>query len=500
MDNDKEIENKEPKLANAQFTIWDMYYPQGYMRNLGVWSPEEYDKLDENPKTYHKLVKQCKFYYKKDPIGGTIINKLVELGITELIFDKGKLSENEFRVFDGMRKKIKKFIEACALEYLLSGLVVPEIKYTATPKTVLQRLGIKKYTTLALPNTMWLRDPATMKINSSMVLDDPSYYVILPEELVFFIQNKGQYPDGNKDLDLYQKLLQEYPEFVSLVIQGNKEVLLDNPLVIRRKVLSDSPYPIPYLAGAVEAMRHKRNLRRMDYSLASRVITAIQLFKLGNDEYPVTDQGEFDALEAQIKNRGMAGRDVERIFQLFANHTLEISWVLPPVDVLLDDTKYTAVNQDIFFSLGFPRILTTGETERSNSSQPELATMSPVKTMENMQEDLLEIVENILDSIAELNDFRDKPTFRFASINLREFKDFAAAMKDLYDTANISRTSYAKLFGYNWDDEVTLRADEDKKMKELEVGEFAPRPFSPSPTNKEAIPTEKPKEQNPPTE
>ena len=54
---------------------------------------------------------------------------------------------------------------------------------------------------------------------------------------------------------------------------------------------------------ALEPLKHKRNIRRMDYSIASRVISAIQLIKLGNDDFPVTEDDEdaFKAGKASLK-------------------------------------------------------------------------------------------------------------------------------------------------------------------------------------------------------
>jgi hypothetical protein len=478
--------NKERKLAKAQYSFWDLGY--GNNKIAGNWSPSDIDKLESlNIKEYHKIIDQCRFYYRKDPIAGTVLNKMIEIGVTELVFDQGTLSQNEFRIFDGMRAKIQDFIESCGLEYLISGLVIPEVKYVSYTKKQLNELGIKKYTSLTLPDTMWLRDPKTIKINSTMIADKPSYYVILPEEIIFFIMNDGVYPDGNEDKELYAKLLELYPEFVLQVKNGNKEILLDNELVIRRKVLTDSPYPTPYLLNAIEALKHKRNLRRMDYSIAARVISAIQLIKVGSDEFPVTEDEEdaFTAIKNQMTWKNTSNRDIERIFQLFVNHTVSVEWVSPPVDVLLDESKYKEVNQDIFFALGFPRILTTGETERTQTSDPEFASLSPVKTMEDMQRQLLPIANWILQDIADSNGLKDYPKPRFSAISLHSFRNFVEAMGALYNSGNISRTSYDEAFGYNWEEEMSKKEEEEKLIKKLDLPEFSPQPYSPQPQNKQ---------------
>ena len=472
-------ENNKIKLADAMAGISQIYGGYSFLSDGSIWSPADIDKMEIlDIKKYHDIVNQCRYYYKRDPIAGTVINKLVDIGITELIFDRGSMPVNEFRVFEGIKDSLQEFIENCGLEYLISGLVVPEVKYAAATKEMLMEMGVKKYSSLIVPFSMWLRDPTTIKINSSMVMDEPSYFVVLPEELVFFITNKGKYPDGTEDKQLFSELLIHYPEFIEQVLKGNKEILLENNKIQRRRVLPDSPYPIPYLYNSLEALKHKRNLRRMDYAIASRVIGAIQLFKLGNDTYPVTESetdeigtSPFQAIKNQMVHSNYLKRDVDRVFQLFANHTLTIEWVYPPMDALLNERKYAEVNEDIFFGLGFPRILTTGETLRTQSSNPEFAVLSPVKTMENMQRALIRIIRKIVREICVANGFKSVPTVRFDKINLNSYTNFVEAMQFLYKTGNISRTSLAKEFGYSFEDEMRLKTLEDDMLNESNIQE-----------------------------
>lgn len=454
------------KLATSSYSFMQTYDGETY------WSPDDIDKLDiVGINEFKKIIADCRFFYRRDPIGSTVINKMIEIGITDIKFDQGKLSDNEFRIFLGLSDKLKAFMEECALEYLISGLVVPEIKYQPASKDYLQDLGVKKYETLSLPVSMWLRDPTTIKIKTSILSDDPSYFVVIPDDMVFFIQNKGKYPDGTKDIALYNKLATLYPEIIEQVNNNNKEILLENDKIIRRKVITGSPYPTPYLYPALEALKHKRNIRRMDYSIASRAIEAIQLIQLGNDTFPVVEgeEGVFNDIRDQMSYRGSYGRYKERIFQLFANHTLKISWVYPDMSALLNERKYAEVNQDIFFALGFPRILTTGETERTQTSNAEFATLSPEKSMENMQSKVLSILKKIVKEISISNGFKDVPKVNFTEISLHSIADFVSMM-DAMRTANvISDSSFAEAFGYNYEEEMKKKKKDESLSKSLGV-------------------------------
>jgi len=467
------------KLAKAAFISSPTRY-------VNIWSPADIDKLEiVDHKNFKKVVNDCRFFYERDPIASTVINKTVDIGITEIILEKNNLSENEFRAFLGLQPFLQEFAENCALEYLLSGLVIPEVSYSAVSKEQLELMGVKKYSTLTLPTSMFLRDPTTIKINSTFMTDKPSYYVIIPEDLIIFIKNKGKYPDGTKDENLYIQLKTLFPEFVAQVESGVKEVLLENDNIIRRKVTTKSPYPVPYLFASLEALKHKRNLRRMDYSISSRVITAIQLFQLGSDEYPITedDSTAFDDLKDQMSWRQSGGRDLEKIFQLFANHTLKITWVYPDVAALLNEKKYIEVNQDIFFAMGFPRILTVGENERTQSSDPEFASVSAVKSMESMQRQIYKIINNIVIETGKKNGFKSTPSVRFAKINLVAFADFISSMKYLYDTGNISRTTLDGAFGYVLNEELEKRKAETEKLEKLGLNPFEAQPFTSPDTN-----------------
>lgn len=465
------------KLAKAQVN------PFSYSTNSNPWSG--IDKLELGEKEYKQIVDSCRFFYRKDPIASSTINKLVEIGINDLLLSKNKLSDNEFRIFTSIKPMLIEFAEQMALEYLVSGLVVPEITYTRVTKDKLEELGIKKYESLILPTSMWIRNPDTIKIKPTILSSEPTYVYKIPSDVVYFVQNNGKYPDGTEDPDLWNELKTYYGDFITAVKKGKREFVLDNDLIFRRKPTSNDPYPIPYLFPALENLRHKRNLRRMDYSIAARVISAIQLFKLGDKDYPVTEdnaQEQFDAIRQQIYYRESPNLDIERIFQLFANHTLTIEWVYPDTQALLNEQKYESINQDIIYALGFPSILITGESKRTGSSDPQYAMMSPAKTMENFRTKILTVIKSVIHQIAIKNNLKSEPITKFKPLRLFDYATLAKSLADLYNSGNLSRTTYSEEFGYDWVDETDHREEEQKVLMDKQLGEFAPKPFSNQPT------------------
>jgi hypothetical protein len=450
------------------------------------WIPENVDKLEKikDNTDWCKIVERCRYFYKRDPFASTVINKIVDISVNDLTLREKSSRKSLKTIFNATKPAVLAFLRNAALEYLISGLVIPEVEFAMADKTELERLGIKRFEELLLPSSMWLRDPTLMKIKSPLIGGKVSYFMKIPEEVKIFILNEGKYGDGTEDKELYAKLVKEMPEFIAAVKAGKLEVLLDNPLVLRYRTITGSPYPIPYLMSSIESLEHKRNLRRMDYSIASRVITAILLVKLGSDEFPLTEDNE-DQLEKlkqeMLWRESKTQRDVEKVFQLFGNHTLTVEWVFPEVSALLDEAKYKNINSDIAVGLGFPRIMVTGETEKSFTSDPDIATVSPLHTMRRIQEALIPIASEIFEVIAKENGFSGDITVKFRPINMMSVTTFVQGLASVYSSGNLSREEYTAAFGYDFYEEMDKRVVENEKLKELDLEEFAPVPFSPKP-------------------
>ena len=410
---------------------------------------------------------------------------MIDIGITPVRFRQGKMGDNKFRIFEANIDLLTDYAEQCALEYLVTGMVVPEYQFEKLSKQQLEVLGIKKYTSLSLPTSTWVIDPELITINSPLFGGQPSYFQDVPPEMINFITTGGQYSDGTEDKELFKLLSKMYPELVKAVKAGEEKIPIEDTLgIIRRRPLTGSPYPIPYLYPAIESLRHKRQIRKMDYSIAARAISAILHGKVGNDEYPVTDPD--DQQLASLRQNLLwqnTTQDVDRIYYLITNHATELEWVYPPLQALLDENKYISVNQDIINSLGFPKILVTGETDRTQTSDADIALLAPTKTLENMRRQILKIIHLIVVRLAEENGIKEVPEIEFEAMNLVAFADFISAISDLYGAGNLSREEYAKLFGYNVDDELQKRALENEMIADLNIEEFAPVPHSNTPNS-----------------
>lgn len=460
--------------------------------STNVWKdPRAGLGLDVDKEDFNSTVDLCRFFYKTEPLVSTVINKLVEIAVNDIIISKSGLSENEFRVFLALKPRLLEFSETLAQELLISGLAVPEIGYGPIDKSTVFELGIKKYERLIFPISMWVRDPNTIKIASSLMSDTPSYYVQIPDDVVYFVKSKGRYPDGNEDKELFDNLKSFFPEFVKEVLSGKKEMQVDSKLVLRRKYISNNPYPISYIQPALDALQHKRRMRRMDYSIMDKVISAIMHVKVGSDDFPVTSSEEDSEVFTDIRNQLMfrfqSDQNLERIFQLITNHTVDIKWIFPEMSLLSDSNRYNGINEEILFGLGFPRILITGEASKTGTSNPDIAILSPIKTIESIRRKILKVIRDIIKTVAEDNNFK-VPYTQFKPLNLQTFSDFMTALEKLYNISGVSRTSMAEYMGYDFMDEVDKLKAENDTLVSKGLPDFGSQPYS-RPTDTGQVPT-----------
>lgn len=472
------MEKTENKLASAIMDIGRNIYTNDNFS--WQFTKKDIDSFSiDNIKNYKDEVRLCRFFYKRDPLVSTIINKFVEFALTEIIIERKGLTANEYKIYTGVANNMRKFLELAALEYLITGMAVCEVSYGTVSKKQLSKWGLKKMESIVIPTDFWVRDSETIVINRPFIGSKSTYSVEIPEEMIYFIQNKGVYPDGTEDKALYDQISTNFPLFVAQVLSGATQVVLENPIVIERKRMANSVYPTPYLHSALESLKYKRALRKMDYSLASRVITAIQLITLGDKDFPLLEEDEDKLLKLkeQINARDRYG-EYERVYQLFGNHTLKVSWVMPDVTALLNDTKYKDVNLDIMFAMGFPRILVTGETDKSNTSNAEYALLSPTKTIEALQKDLLDIVQQVLDAVTEYNGLSNYAEAYFKPINLKDFVKFFDVMFRVYETGSMSRRTLVEYLGVDFEKELENKVAEREIYKQLGLDEYAPLPHS----------------------
>lgn len=417
------------------------------------------------PRDYHSVVKMSYDFYQRGGMASTVINRLAELSITRIRNGQRKTSNEANAYYDAVLhrnpSRLMRFIRTASLEYFLSGLVLPRVDWvTMTGEEISPSL--KNGREYILP-VFDLYPPLLVNVVWAS-WGKKEYYLKLPKEDIKLIKNGGS---QIKEQQLkYEMYLNYYPAYVRAITDGADRVRIDVDPILRKEV-SFTQYPTPYLFNVLEALVFKQGLRRMDFAVVSRVISAILLVQEGDKDFPLTEGTEenLELLKQQILARASDPSKLERLFFLFTNHTTKLTWVTPDVQALLDQDKYRQTNDEIAEGLGFAKILVTGESR--NAQAAELSTWAIQPLMEDLRDMFLEWITTVYEEAAELNNFRNVPKPAFTPIKLQDFVKTAAVFAQAYKEGNVSRTTRDEMIGLDFETELELMTDEYEPMKDI---------------------------------
>jgi hypothetical protein len=400
---------------------------------------------------YHELIKVCRWFYTFDPIAGTVIERMADMSVTEIRNRrKGKrntapVDDTTLAYYNAIAKRIRPLIKAIALEYFIHGLAVPDYTFERVRGDLLSgHLGRRR---VWAPAKAWVRNPENIVLERKPAGLDRAIFLKIPSQDISFVKNKGYYEDGNYDPETYQKLLREFPEYVRAIESGKTTILLENVRPILRKITSYNEYPSPFLTKAIKALQHKEAIKQMDRSIANRAIEALRHVKVGDKDFPADDDDITSARAALEQNSSSS----ERVYNLITPHTYDIQWILPPLEALLSPVKYDEPNADIFLGLGFPRILTVGETLRSNSSDSKIASLGPRATLEDLRDSLVTWLEGLYQELAELNGFTRIPEPYLTPIQTMDYTALVQFAVNAMIAGGISKNDLAQLYGTDYD-------------------------------------------------
>lgn len=412
-----------------------------------------YSNPDNKKRTYHDTVKLVRWFYENDPIAGTVINRMADMSVTTVRNRKttklnaDKVEDSVLAFYDALVEELRPFLKSAALEYLINGMAVPS--YTLTKlrgDKISEKLGRKRYTTV---DKVWVRNPDNIVLKKRPTGMDRQVFFKIPQDDITFIQNKGIRSDGTVDKEAYNFLVENYPEYVAAVNGGKTLLELADVTPIYRKLNSYEIYPMPFLQNALKALQHKEFLKAMDRSIASRAIEAIRHIKVGDKDYPA-DQDDIDAAESLLNANASNG---ERVFNLFTNHTYVIEWIFPPLEALLNEAKYVEPNNDIFLGLGFPRILTVGETAKSNAADNKIASIGPKATLDDMRDAIIYWLKKLYRELADINGFTRIPEPYFSPIATSDMTALTQFAVDAMNNGAISKDTVAQLYGTDFNTE-----------------------------------------------
>lgn len=446
------------------------------------------------PLPYQESIRLCRYFYRRDGIANTVVNRIAEICVTTLrnrrktIIGEGTITDTEMELFNIVARRVQPYLKTIILSYLIDGMAIPQYEIVKIMgNRVSGKLGRTRY---YLPESITCRNPEHIILKRMLVGGKRRAFIKIPMQDIAFVQNRGVWADGTSDRETFDRIQEEMPEYIA-AIQAGKTVFAVDDFIIFRNLLAPNDYPLPYLESALNALDHKRYLKMMDRSIATRAIEAFRHVKVGSDEYPADD----DDITA-AKNALNQQSSTDRVYNLFTNHTLDISWVIPPLDILMDATKYQEANADIFFALGFPRILTVGETEKSNAADNKIASLGIMATLKGIQNDILEWVKRLYADIAEKNDLNRIPEPYFSAIPLTDAAQLIQYAGEMITNGVISKDTACAFYGSDFDLELEQRTyEKESDIEEEKPIETAPTEQSTTPIAGQGVrPTTEPTE------
>jgi hypothetical protein len=436
------------------------------------------------PRNYHAVIKMCYDFYQRGGVVGTVINRLQEFSITKIRNGQDRKTTDECETYFNSvlvrnPSKMTRFLNNVALEYYLSGLVIPRVDYIDFKGRDISP-DLKSNKTYKMPIFDWY--PPLLTYIEWIGWGKRAFYSKVPSSDIKLIRNSSGKEIKEQQLKLRLQMYEtQFPMWVEDIRNGADKVQIPDPVnYIMRKETSYSPYPTPYLYNVLEPLTYKQQLRRMDFAVASRVINAILLVQEGDRDFPITEETRenLDELKVQILARANNPRLMERLFILFSNHTTKLTWIHPDVAAMLSQDKYTQVNEELSEGLGFPGILVAGVAGRSGTGA-EVSTWALLPMMERLREELIDWVSSQYEIIGDMNGFRNIPVPEFTPPKLQDSVKTAAVFAQAFKEGNISRTTRDDMLGLNFNSEIELMKDELVDMKGLPA--FPPMPYSPLP-------------------
>jgi hypothetical protein len=442
------------------------------LNTVGYYDPAQVPFDNSRKYKYHDLITYCRHFYERDTIARTVINRMVNLAITRLRNRKTDQDATIVKFYDAVARKLQPFLKHMATEYFIHGMAVPGITYKQIMLNRLDpTLGRKR---VEIPDSMWVRNPANIKLRKKPNGFERAVYIEIPPEEATFITSKGKRSDGTDDSAAFKELQRTSPAYVKAVLAGQRLFPIEEKPLFA-DIVSYNDYPLPFLQNALRAMQHKEYLKLMDQTIVSRSIELLRQIKVGSDQFPAT-QDDIEATQRAITDAAASG---DRVFNLFTNHTVEISWVLPPLDALLNEGKYAEPNADIFLALGFPRILTVGESLRSNSSDSRIASLGPTATLTELRERILQWIQWLYEDLATRNGFADWPDPYFSPIQFQDMTALTQFAIQAQQIGSISKDTIAQLYGSTYEEEqakIKFEVPDESNTDQPPVSEEPPAP------------------------
>lgn len=451
-----------PHIYRDRASVISRDYVQRSNTDLGTADPYK-----EDPKeSFRRAIK----YYYTDPLVGASTNILANLAKRGFENDIDDANIKQFYDSWTFDVDFDELLDWIFLDFFKVGHVStykvlakyePKVSYlssipgkkTKTSKTATgKESGAKKniWSKGHLPVSYTVLNPLLVNINGSLLFDKTSVSLTPPPELTELLKKTGS------DLTEDEKaLIKALPSDLKAAAQKGGEFKLDPRLVgqITYRKPPYERYARPKTLKVFDTIEYKNALKQADLSTLDGITNYILKITIGNDEHPVVNQTELEAV-AQLFNTP------SKSFDIVWNHTLQIEKIVSPeIDKILGKGKYEQVNNDMTTGLAITRAILDGGSD-VNTAEVDLLVKGLMEEVNYARRQVTRWIYREYQQIAEAMNFDRFPRVRWDNGILMDTILYMNTLSAMVDRRMLSYRTALESLNFDYPNELKNMEEE----------------------------------------
>jgi len=296
-----------------------------------------------------------------------------------------------------------------------------------------------------LPISYTVLNPEIVTVEGNLLFNASSIKIKLPTEL-----KDAMGKDSNELSEDEKNLIKMLPADLKRAAESGEDLLLDSRLVGRISYRKQ-PYEVyarPKTTRVFDTVEYKKALKEADLSTLDGISNYILKITIGNDEYPVTQQAELEAV-AQLFNTP------SKSFDVVWNHTLQVEKVVSPeIEAILGKDKYAQVNDDLTYGLGMSRGFIDGADVDLGPAEAALITKGLMEEISYARRQVTRWIYKEYRLIAEAMGFETFPKIRWDEGVLKDTILYMSTLAQLVDRRMLSYQTALEALGFDYPNEL----------------------------------------------
>lgn len=434
------------------------------------------DAYSEAPlDAYKRAIK----YYYTDPLIGTTTNLLASLSSKGYENDIDDPKIKQFFDVWAFDVNLPEVLEWIFLDFFKVGHVTtykvlakyePRVSYLSPIPGQKMKVKKKPKKEKAAKKGIWSKghmpvsyttlNPLLVNIEGNLLFDKTTVKLKPPNELTEMLKK----PPAELTED-EKELVKALPNDLKKAAQKGEEYQLDSRLVgqITYRKQPYERYARPRIGRLFDTIEYKKSLRQADISTLDGISNAILKITIGNDDYPVTNQEQLEAV-AELFNTP------SKSFDVVWNHTLHIEKIVSPeIEAILGKGKYEQVNEDMTAGLGIPRSIIDG-TGQVNAAEIGLMIKGLSEEISYARRQVTRWLYREYQQIAEAAGFDRIPKVRWDEGVLKDTILYMNTLSQLVDRRMLSYRTALEALGFDFPNELSNMEEEMKLVKKGTFG------------------------------